>query len=598
LTAWIHDDGWTVQVQWPNASIPGPGPDHAGDEPVAVPMTGAAVRMTVAGGSAAHVRGVGADNGARRNYLVGNDRARWVTDVRSAAGARLESLLPGVDAVVRQQDGHFEYDLVYGPGTAVEEVVIRCAGADSLELEPDGSLSIRTAVGAFRQSPPRAWTEVDDRQVPVACAVQIVDSTAFRFVAPERGSMRQLGIDPGIVWASLVGTTAMEFSQGCRPGRDAAGNVYLGGLTTAVDFPTTPGAYQTTSGLPGAQKAFVSSFTAAGILRWSTYLGGATGHERVRSQFVEPSGVVTACGATSSSDFPTVNAFDSTYNGAGPLFWGDAWVARLDPAQSGAAQLVWSTYVGGNNDDRLNAVHIAANGVVTAGGWSYSGDIPGVVLGTAYQPALSGPQDGFVVRLQPALPPASQLQYFAFFGGSGRDAFGSTLVDPNGVITADGVTFSADLPTTPNAFAPSQSGPTDQFVARLDPSLPPAAQLLWSTYVGGPGDESIGSDMVMDAAGVVTCAAWTQGPCSSRGWTCCRRPHPASARRHWVAPAPRSRLSSHCRRSAMQRSASPASGRRRRRSVRSPGPASRCRRPWSSWASPSGSASGRRSRRR
>lgn len=511
LAAWIHADGFTLQVDWPDTP-PGPSGDPAGSEPAVAQHSGAVVRVTFVGARAAAVRAVGGPSSTRRNYLFGDDPSRWVTDVRAVAAAELLALRPGVDAVVHELDGHFEYDLRVAPGTALGDLALHVDGADRLEIDPDGSLRFDTAVGSFRQTPPRAFVERDGERTPVRCSVELVDDATFRFVAPDRPLDRALVVDPGIVWSNVLGTNANDHAQGCRPGRDAAGNVYLGGLTVGANFPVTPGAYQSTTGLPGTQKAWVARFTPGGALSWATYLGGTTGHERTRSVAVAPNGVVTACGASSSSNFPQVNSFDPVYNGAGPLFWGDAWLARLDPGQSGTSQLRWSTYVGGSADERLNTLHVDASGVVTAGGWTYSPSIAGAAFPGAFQPAPAGVRDAMLIRLDPSQPPTSQLVYFTFFGGSGDDYLSSTLVDANGVITFDGATTSVDLPTTPNAYATALTGADDHLVARIDPSLPAAAQLIWSTYVGGTGADFLAGDSVLDAAGVVTTAAWSQGP--------------------------------------------------------------------------------------
>lgn len=503
LVAWVQADGWTLQAQWREEFDPTG--DRAGLGSPATAVHGAAIAMRFPNAAVA-LRSAPTANAARHHFLFGNDPKHWVTDVLEVPSVQLVAVAPGVDAVVRCQDRTFEYDLHVAPGASLAEAVIRCQGIDGLAIDPDGSLRLRTAVGDFRQLPPVAWTDTAGHRQPVPCSVQLVDATSFRFVAPQRSLDAPLVVDPGIVWSLPVGSSADDVPNLTELKRDAAGNVYVSGLTVGSNFPTTLGAYQATSPVPGTQKAWLASFSPAGALLWSTHLGGTTGIERATAICVSASGVVTATGTTTSNNFPTVNAFDASYNGTGAGGWGDTWFAQFDPAQSGAAQLQWSTYLGGSGDDRSNSLHLAANGEVTASGWTGSSNMPGVTVVGAFQPVFAGSQDGFVLRLQPSLPPAQQLLYFTFLGGTGQDYAVSTMVDGNGVISIAGGSNSTNFPTRPGAYSQTRIGGLDCVFARLDPSLPAASQLTWGTYLGSVGDDVFGS-AALTADGRVTGAA-------------------------------------------------------------------------------------------
>ena len=102
---------------------------------------------------------------------------------------------------------------------------------------------------------------------------------------------------------------------------------------------------------------------------------------------------------------------------------------------------------------------------------------------------------------------------FLFLGGSGRDHANRLSVDANNVVTVVGMTQSTDFPWAPGAYDTTHNGGEDAFVSRLDPSLPVAKQLVYSTFLGGSGNE-LGSfaqqtALWVDPSGLVTVAGWT-----------------------------------------------------------------------------------------
>src|SRR5439155_6541929 len=104
---------------------------------------------------------------------------------------------------------------------------------------------------------------------------------------------------------------------------DAAGNAYVIGPTSSTDFPTTPGAFQKNFG-GGVQAqlgdTFVAKITPDGrALAYSTYLGGSR-DERPLDIDVDAGGNAYATGYTTSQNFPTRNALQSTLAGTQDVF--------------------------------------------------------------------------------------------------------------------------------------------------------------------------------------------------------------------------------------------------------------------------------------
>jgi hypothetical protein len=258
---------------------------------------------------------------------------------------------------------------------------------------------------------------------------------------------------------------------------DAAGNAYVAGSDNATDFPTTPGAFQTTN--HGGGDAFVSKLNPSGsALVYSTYVGGS-GDDAAHAIAVDGSGNAYVTGLSRSADFPTVNPFQTTNRG-GPSNE-DAFVFKLN--SSGSA-LVYSTYLGGSGDDETESIAVDGTGNAYVAGQTQSPDFP---TANALQPTYGGGSyDGFVTKLNPS---GTGLVYSTFLGGSSYDAVFGIALDPFGNAYVSGVTESANFPTA-NAFQPVLSGPQDAFVAKIVQSATPAVTLTAAnaTYTGSAYD--------------------------------------------------------------------------------------------------------------
>src|SRR5262249_50683732 len=146
-------------------------------------------------------------------------------------------------------------------------------------------------------------------------------------------------------------------------------------------------------------------------LVYSTYLGGSIA-DRGRGIAVDASGNAYVTGDTDSTDFPTTpGAFQPTFAGSE-----DAFVTKLN--SSGTA-LVYSTYLGGNNNDLGSTIAVDASGNAYVTGPTNSDDFP---TANAIQPTFGGVQDAFVTKLNAI----GGLVYSTYLGGNDND-IGSTI---------------------------------------------------------------------------------------------------------------------------------------------------------------------------
>ncbi len=281
-----------------------------------------------------------------------------------------------------------------------------------------------------------------------------------------------------------------DYAFGAGIAVDTAGNAYVTGATHSTDFPVTPGAIQATYG-GGLWDVFVSKLNADGsALVYSTYLGGDGGSQAAFGDV----GWAIAVDATGNAyvtgdgppNFPTTAGAFQTSCHSGVL---NAFVSKLNPAGSA---LIYSTYLGGSQWDWGDAIAVDAAGNAFVGGNANSADFP-VTSGTS-QTSYSGGEDGFITKLNAT---GSGLQYSTYLGGSGYEVIQGIVLDTAGNAYLTGVTYSADFPTTSNAFQTTYSGGGDAYLSVLNPL---GSALVYSTYLGGSGfDWSYG--IALDPAG-------------------------------------------------------------------------------------------------
>ncbi len=260
---------------------------------------------------------------------------------------------------------------------------------------------------------------------------------------------------------------------------DSAGNAYVTRETMGTDFPTTPGAFQSTSP-NGAESAFVTKLNAAGnALLYSTYLGGSTGNAGYGGDVgygiaIDGFGDAYITGAATSTNFPTKNALQSMYGG-GSNGDGDAFVTEVNP--NGTA-LVFSTYLGGSSNDVGYAVALDSAGDIYVTGLTASADFP---THNALQVANGGgSSDAFVTKLDQS---GGGWVYSTYLGGSDADQGWSIAADSNGDAYVTGDTKSNNFPTQ-RPLQGSIGGGMNGFVSALNPT---GSALAFSTYQGSSG---------------------------------------------------------------------------------------------------------------
>ncbi len=424
---------------------------------------------------------------SRSNYLVG-DQSDWHTDIANFASVRYHDVYDGIDLRYYGNQRQLEYDFLVGAGADANSIRLAFEGVFRTEIAPDGDLllTLNEQGDQIRFDAPVSYQEgPHGREAVASCYVIHADGTVG-FEVGTYDASRNLVIDPVLVYGSFLGGTGVDKAQGIAV--DAAGNAYLTGETASAAFPTTAGAYDTAKST--GSDVFVTKLNASGTgLVYSTFIGGS-GNDVAWGIALDAAGNAYVTGSTTSSNLPTLNAYQGTLSGAQ-----DAFFLKLNA--SGSA-LSYSTYYGGTgNGDIAYGIAVDAAGRAYVAGDTNSGS--NIASAGAYDTALSGATDAFLVKFDPTLSGAASRLFGTYLGGTADDHGLAVAVDASGKAYVSGYTNSSNLPTTASAYDAAYNGGDDAFLTVFNAA---GNGLTYSTYIGGGGNDSA-SAIALDAAGKV-----------------------------------------------------------------------------------------------
>jgi len=413
---------------------------------------------------------------------------------------------------------------------------------------------IKTDAGSLTDSPPVCYQEINGLNVPVNGKYCLIDAQRIGFDIESYDRRYPLVIDPHLVYSTYLGggnndngegiavdssgnayvigsTSSTDFptqnpideamegiccdafvtkiraagseliystylggedhDSGFGIAVDNSGNAYVIGSTSSTDFPTQNPIQSYGGGLgAGLGDAFVAKINAAGSdLVYSTYLGGAD-TDYGEGIAIDNSGNTYVTGSTSSANFPTQHPMQASYGGGMDTGWGDAFVAKINAAGS---DLVYSTYLGGSDDDIGEGIAVDSSGNAYVIGITSSTDFPtrNPIQASNAGGDLGSNGDAFVAKINAA---GSDLVYSTYLGGEYRDyGFGIAIDDScNAYVTGD--TESAEFPTKNPIKTEFGGGVGDAFVTKINAD---GSAFVYSTYLGG-ADMEYGYGIAVD----------------------------------------------------------------------------------------------------
>jgi hypothetical protein len=302
-----------------------------------------------------------------------------------------------------------------------------------------------------------------------------------------------------LIYSTYLGGSG--FDEAGRITVGPAGNAIVTGDTLSTDFPTA-NALQANSG--GGYDAFVTKIKADGsAFVYSTYLGGSGDDGRPGGIAVDSGGDAYISGMTTSTDFPTVNAFQSTNHGGAH----DGFVAKIN---SNGSALLYSTCLGGSGDDEAVGIAVDSSGSAYVAGWTRSTDFP---VANALQATNHGSFDAYVTKIDAA---GNNLVYSTYLGGTGGDGGTGIAVDSAGNAFVVGAADSSDFPLV-NPLQNKNRGGQNAIVFELNAA---GSALVYSTYLGGTKSDS-GEDIALDPLGnayIASFATSTNFPITPAGF--------------------------------------------------------------------------------
>jgi hypothetical protein len=433
------------------------------------------------------------------SYFIGNDPSRWVTGASNYSRVAYKGVYAGVDLQYYGSGRNLEFDFDIAPQADASQIRLKIEGANSLTATSSGDVAIATADGEVRLNRPDIYQVNGNQREKVEGKYVVAANNEITLNAGSYDHNRALIFDPVVQYSTFLGGTTSDSANGIFV--DTNGNAYITGTTSSTDFPTTANTVQ--ANLRGTHSnAFISKLSANGaVLLYSTYLGGtgATG-DTGTSISIDSQGDAYVTGATSSADFPVVNAFQGTLKSAST----NAFIAELNPT---ATALLYSTYLGGSgaNGDSAAGIAVDSSGSAYVTGMTSSKDFP--LQGPIQNTLKSAGSTGFVTKLSPS---GSALVYSTYLGGSGLgDTSLAIALDSADDAFVVGATASADFPTTTGSFQPTNNSAGDNaFLSEINPS---GSALIYSTCLGGSNlNGGVATSVALDSNGAAYLTGTTE----------------------------------------------------------------------------------------
>ena len=279
---------------------------------------------------------------------------------------------------------------------------------------------------------------------------------------------------------------------------DNAGNAYVTGTTTSIDFPVTLSTASQTAPVAAGAHVFLSKLDSTGAtLAYSSYLSGSNADNAlaVAANNLGQAYILGWTQSVTDGDFlqnvaVSSSAFQQHANGATRLYF----IAKFDTTLSGAGSLKAFSFLGDANPaaeaDGVVCAQLPCGGIaLDSTGNAY------VAFGTtftnlpatnAFQATNHGLEDVYLAKASSDL---TGILSSTYVGGSGDDVANALALDSGGNVYITGSTTSSDFPATATKGLPAGGG-QDAFVVRLGIPTSGVITLTYSSYLGGSGTDT------------------------------------------------------------------------------------------------------------
>ena len=492
------------------------------------------------------------------NYYIGNDPTKWRSGIPNYGKVIYRNAYPGIDLAYYGNLGQLESDFVVAAGGDPGKIRMRVGGAKNVQIAASGDLIMAFDAGSVKLQQPVAYQIIHGVRREIASRYKLLAANEVSIALGTYDRNYKVIIDPTLSFSTYLGGSTLD--QANAVAVDSNGEAYVTGFTASTDFPTqgpeqgvlggtgenafvtkfaadgkslvfstylggsrgdtgaaiavdsAGSAYVTGSAtsinfplhlplpnqnaIAGEECPFVSSFSSAGALTFSTYLcGGAV--DFANGIAVDSAKDIYIAGSTESASFPTVNAIQNSLAGSQ-----NAFVTKLAAVTGNGSSILFSTYFGGNHADTSTSIALDGSNppnVYIAGSTTSTVFPTKNAIQTSNHSGPTG-SNAFVAEISvPAVgaPVGPMEVYGTFLGGSATDQVTGIAVDSAGNAYLTGATTSPDFPVVNTLQAPVGTGAQNVFVAKVAAG---GGTLDFSTFFGG-STASQATAIALDGAG-------------------------------------------------------------------------------------------------
>jgi len=431
---------------------------------------------------------------ARMNFILGKNPDNWIEQAPTFSKLLYKNVYPQIDMLITADKGIIKHEYIVKKGGSVSDINLQYTGIKSLRVNDQGQLEIETSSRTLKEDTPFTFQTINGKRTPIASSYSISSSGSVGFTVGSYDPAHDLVIDPSLLYSTYLGSSGYDICTAIAV--DLNLNAYVVGHTSANDFPTTPGVFDSTG---DGRNVLLACINPTGTeLIYATFFGGTGIDSGSDIAFSWGDKMAVIVGKTSSDDLPTTsNAYDNTLDGDS-----DAYIAKF----RSNGKLAFATYFGGSDKEESSHVAVDGQGKIYLAGITASRDLPtspGAYDNTFQETGeLSYPVNNiFVAAFNSG---GSSLLYSTYFGGIGM-ILGDIAVDFDGHAYITGTAPETGIPTTPGTYGETFTATySDGFIARFNPT---GTSLIFSSWLGTPPNpgysEADSSDIDVDGQGNV-----------------------------------------------------------------------------------------------
>lgn len=452
------------------------------------------------------------------NYFVG-DKSKWASQVGHYDEMLMDESFEGVDTRLHFDNGNFRYDFIVKENADPRKIAFRINGDEGSKINSKGEIDINTSLGKISHKKLFAYQENGTSKKQVECSFVKGDDGNYHFEVGEYDRSKKLIIDPSVVFAFPMNEIdTEEWLYGMD--NDDDGNIYFTGTTGSIIYPTTLGAYQTSTSNSNFNSYFTKIDKKGEFIIYSTFFGPnnlrALTLKIHKTQSLK--NLVYIAGVTGNINASSF--WTNQIRPSNPFFGGDVFLAVFSADANNTNDLIYSTYWGHTasspNQNWSGKIVITDMDVTSEGRALVCGYIRSALndyfetTANALYPNLNSPSplifDGIVAVINPQNLGIADLFYSSYIHGTqnsqnegnefiwGIRNFKNTSLNKNQMYIV-GETTSINYFCTPNSITDNKTASdVDGFLTIINYEDNPQNrydQIAYSTLLRSDGGDAI-----------------------------------------------------------------------------------------------------------